>query len=565
MTKRRYGKYRKSYSKYKFPSHQMTHRSQKSREPLYALKLNYWDKPKSKERLLPNVRKVRNQRVNIQNMDFPAIVNENENENETDNNNDNNSNNENDYNDYDNNNNNENDYNNYDNDNMDEDFDRVAGKPVNIRKYDKDYVEIYVNKISKKNRQNLFRKKKKTCKRNYVLLDDPESDLCNPIVKQVYMSNEPTPKPYIVLGNSQVPLGSLLIRGKYRNVADYLTLVPENANPIPEKLTKIDHNVKDEQKLKDLIKEDLNLKPNTQVSIAEVMQSNESINNNKNVSSKENEKEILYNDILALNLTNEEINIAKSALDEADSTTTQVQPNLSQSDLNRLKPGQWLNDAVIDYFFTVFMRNRDNEKVKRNLQAVPSVYFSYNFLNNLMNVNKTSIGSITLITNLSQYNRANAYKAVKTFRILKNNIFNKSKLFLPLNINRSHWSMYMIDMINKTINYFDSIEPSTESKLESVSVQNIRYQVLLNFLEDRSKDEEGVKDFDVDEWSYNVFYEKQNNGYDCGIYTITNAQLLSENLTGEEVVNKIQNLNKSNKRLQCAYQLKTNTYNFPFV
>ena len=126
-----------------------------------------------------------------------------------------------------------------------------------------------------------------------------------------------------------------------------------------------------------------------------------------------------------------------------------------------------------------------------------------------------SIFNIILLTILSLhlYNRW-----AKKF-----DIFQKNKIFCPININNSHWTLLVMYIKLKKIVYYDSMGRSSCSKYLNGA---------LRYLGDEA-DRLG-RGFLPDEWELvptdlnNT--PQQQNGYDCGVFTIMFADFLTHNL-----------------------------------
>ena len=99
--------------------------------------------------------------------------------------------------------------------------------------------------------------------------------------------------------------------------------------------------------------------------------------------------------------------------------------------LQCLLPETWLNDEVINFYFHMLMSGlyrRDG-------------FFSF---------------SSFFFVKLLVPNVGYTYKNVR--RWTKNvDIFSKKKIFIPINIGNSHWTLLLIDLMIKTIFYYDSL------------------------------------------------------------------------------------------------------------
>jgi len=106
----------------------------------------------------------------------------------------------------------------------------------------------------------------------------------------------------------------------------------------------------------------------------------------------------------------------------------------------------------------------------------------------------------------------------------KFDIFQKNKIFCPININNSHWTLLVMYIKLKKIVYYDSMGRSSCSKYLNGALRYLG-------------DEAGRlgRGFLPDEWELvptdlnNT--PQQQNGYDCGVFTIMFTDFLTDNLS----------------------------------
>ena len=139
--------------------------------------------------------------------------------------------------------------------------DFFGDEEISNRSQNPEYARFFVKKSSKKNRQRKFRQKKKTCKHDFVLLDDPY--LCEPILKRVYMSEGR--RPYINLAGNQVFLGSSQLRGKYRNLDKKIRIIQEDNNNLII-------NANPNESYEELIERDKQSKPNATIELEDLIE-----------------------------------------------------------------------------------------------------------------------------------------------------------------------------------------------------------------------------------------------------------------------------------------------------
>jgi Ulp1 family protease len=98
------------------------------------------------------------------------------------------------------------------------------------------------------------------------------------------------------------------------------------------------------------------------------------------------------------------------------------------NDLQTLKPGAWLNDEVINFYFGMVMERAENE-------SYPSCFAHQTIF-------------YTTLEN-------RGYSAVRrwTRRV---DIFAKDVILIPVHLS-VHWTIVVVDMKNKTVEFFDSM------------------------------------------------------------------------------------------------------------
>lgn len=159
--------------------------------------------------------------------------------------------------------------------------------------------------------------------------------------------------------------------------------------------------------------------------------------------------------------------------------------SITADDLRTLADGQWLNDNVIDYYNNLVM------------QANPDVWvWTTHFYSTLA---------------------AKGYLGVARWaRRKKLDLFTKNKVVVPINIANTHWAVTVIDNQQQTITYYDSL---TKGGSRSVCAQLQEY---MNGEADRLGKPPITYDLIPNGGS-----PQQLNGYDCGVFTCTNARMLA--------------------------------------
>ena len=101
-------------------------------------------------------------------------------------------------------------------------------------------------------------------------------------------------------------------------------------------------------------------------------------------------------------------------------------------------------------------------------------------------------------------------------------LFDKDLILMPINITNTHWKLVAMDMVTKTISYYDSMRGNGQLYVDNALA------FLIASAEARSVpfcDTEWTCDHHVAE-----AYPPQPNRYDCGIYAVMEADLLPSRL-----------------------------------
>jgi sentrin-specific protease 1 len=170
---------------------------------------------------------------------------------------------------------------------------------------------------------------------------------------------------------------------------------------------------------------------------------------------------------------------------------------VQRGSMQTLRPDIWLSDEVINYFPKNCLKSRDikicaKEPGRRRPHFFNSFFVQTMF--NEKNINRKLRG---------RYN----YENVKGWskKVPGKDIFNLKHIFFPINLNNKHWTVSVIFMEAKRIQYYDSMGgKSGRAKLEG----------LLQYVKDEYRAKNG-KEMDDMEWelvSCNMDTPRQGNG-----------------------------------------------------
>lgn len=170
--------------------------------------------------------------------------------------------------------------------------------------------------------------------------------------------------------------------------------------------------------------------------------------------------------------------------------------------LRCLKPGEWLNDEVINVYL---------ELLKEREMKEPKKFLKCHFFNTFFYKK--------LISGSSGYD----YKSVRrwtTQRKLGYSLLECDKIFIPVH-KEIHWCLAVINKKEEKFQYLDS--------LGGVDKQVMR--VLAKYIVDEVKDKNG-EDIDVTSWKQEYVKDlpKQKNGFDCGVFMIKYADFYSRGI-----------------------------------
>jgi hypothetical protein len=207
---------------------------------------------------------------------------------------------------------------------------------------------------------------------------------------------------------------------------------------------------------------------------------------------------------------------AVKVLKEDDETFIQLQ------NIRRLKEGAWLDDAVIDFYVRVCLRNRDNElcHIKGNKQLH---FFPTQF--------------ISVMWNDRLKNKADRWKMeydnVKTWskKVPGGKLFNLKYVFCPINFENKHWACAVILMEEKHIEYYDSVKHAY-TKWRKTKNKPFVPDILACLVEYLKREAEKVDEVILPdkEWTIAIMAESsfQKNGSDCGIFVCVLCDLYSK-------------------------------------
>jgi sentrin-specific protease 1 len=177
-------------------------------------------------------------------------------------------------------------------------------------------------------------------------------------------------------------------------------------------------------------------------------------------------------------------------------TAKQNKDSVRRESMQTLRPGKWLNGEVINYFLKICLAKRDEIICARHPGRKRSHFFDSFFVQALFD-EKNNNPDLR-----GRYN----YKNVKRWskKVPGKGIFNLKYILCPINIDNGHWTLAVIYIEKKRIQYYDSMGGTDMDKLSG----------LLEYV----RDEYWVKN-GGQEVSCTADTPRQSNSIDCGVFT----------------------------------------------
>jgi Ulp1 family protease len=166
---------------------------------------------------------------------------------------------------------------------------------------------------------------------------------------------------------------------------------------------------------------------------------------------------------------------------------------ITQNHFSCLQPGWWINDEIINATMVILQRKHTQSDPK------PSHVFSSFFYSKLRD------------------ERGYSYDSVRRWTKKMNVFKDFHKIYIPINMINFHWFMIILDMGNKHIIMVDSVGGSKSDYLATI----------FRLLQDEGK-KLGLSSDHYEGWTQDTSPTDrplQKNGYDCGIFALTAAEM----------------------------------------
>jgi len=184
--------------------------------------------------------------------------------------------------------------------------------------------------------------------------------------------------------------------------------------------------------------------------------------------------------------------------------------SVQRASMKTLKPGMWLNDEIIHYFY-LMLAKRDEELCKNDPSRKRSHFFKSFFITKLLNEGNVSCDGKYEYRNVKRWSK----------KVPGKDIFNLDKILFPINMGNMHWICAAIFMKKKRIEIFDSMGSNGNRYLDA----------LFTYIQDEHMDKKKTPLPDADAWELvptQPDTPRQTNGHDCGVFTCMFADFLSK-------------------------------------
>jgi Ulp1 family protease len=151
------------------------------------------------------------------------------------------------------------------------------------------------------------------------------------------------------------------------------------------------------------------------------------------------------------------------------------------------------------------LKERDELMCDKVATRKPSHFFSTHFVTRML-------GPL-----VNQYDYPGVKRWTKKF-----DVFSYDKIFFPINIRNKHWTLLVVYVQESEIIYYDSINGAGDTYLKR----------FMQWVKDESREKNGMT-IDENDWTLRSQLNcvpQQNNGCDCGVFSIICADFISDDL-----------------------------------
>jgi sentrin-specific protease 1 len=184
--------------------------------------------------------------------------------------------------------------------------------------------------------------------------------------------------------------------------------------------------------------------------------------------------------------------------------------DIKYEDLERISPGQWLNDEIINCYMSIL-----NDEGKRPENKGYPKYHCFN-----------TFFYVMLLNNNKGYMYSRVAKWTKTF-----DVFALDFLIIPIHIGNNHWCLSVINIRDKKVEYYDSMGGKNPS-----CMKNLRL-----YIADEHKAKKDGAELDMSDWTTYTpgdSVPQQHNIFDCGVFMCQFAESITSG-NNIEFVNQV--------------------------
>ena len=173
--------------------------------------------------------------------------------------------------------------------------------------------------------------------------------------------------------------------------------------------------------------------------------------------------------------------------------------SVQRQSMQTLKPGMWLNDEIIHYFY-LMLSKRDEELCKKDPTRQRSHFFKSFFITKILNEGSATCDGKYEYRNVKRWSK----------KVPGKDIFKLDKILFPINMGNMHWIAAAIFMKQKRIEIFDSLGSDGSRYLNA----------LFSYIQDEHMDKKKTPLPDIHKWESVPTQEatpRQRNGTCCMI------------------------------------------------
>lgn len=204
---------------------------------------------------------------------------------------------------------------------------------------------------------------------------------------------------------------------------------------------------------------------------------------------------------------------------------------VDDKDVSKLRPRQWLNDEVINFYGNLVLKRADDADRART-EAMEAAKNAPNETTSTMSVGKGGKGkavrpydrSLDAFWRVHFFSsffwpglQGKGYAGVKRWT-RRTDLFTKDIVLFPINLGNQHWVCGAINLRKHRFEYYDSLgQPNEEA-----------FRLMRHYIAEEAKDKK-KKEIDLRGWR-NVFSDEspqQENGFDCGVFAAQTLEQIS--------------------------------------